>query len=92
MAGNKRADPPADMLCSALNGDNLAMEQLLSFYDSYISKFSILSVRDGNSRRAEENKQIISIEFIKGVRNFAKLLLDEKAQKYPDKPCAAPGG
>ena len=79
----KWKDPSADMLCAALNGDNAAIEQLLSFYNCYINQLCMMEVRDHNDvliRKYidEDRKQIISIAFVKSVRNFAKVLLEEK--------------
>ena len=75
----KHKNPPAEVLHSTLNGSSIAMEKLLLFYEPYINKLSTMYVTDSSgsvvsSYLDEDRKQIISIAFIKGVRNFAKLL------------------
>ena len=85
--GDKKwQDPPAEMICASLNGNNLAVEQLLDFYDAYINCLNMLEIRDCNDFLIkkyvdEDRKQIISIAFIKSIRNFAKILLKEKNKR-----------
>ena len=72
-------DPPAGVLRNALNGDNIAVEQLLQIFDPYITKICTIRVKDSNNKLIgryvnEDWKQIASIAFIRSIRGFAKVL------------------
>ena len=83
--------PPAITICAALNGSNTALETLLTHYDGYIHKLSLIYIRDGTGQLIrtyldKDRKQIISIAFIKGVRKFAHLLAAGKIRPRVDSP------
>ena len=73
------SSPPAETLCAALNCDNIAIQQLLQFYDPYINYICTIKLRNSEEQIVgryidEDNKQIVSITFIRAVRKFAGIL------------------
>ena len=82
MPNETYSSPTAETLCAALNRDNIAIQQLLQCYDPYINHICTINLRDSEEQFAgsyidEDRKQIVSIDFIRGVRNFAELLKND---------------
>lgn len=73
---------PLEIVISALNGNENGYEKILAYYEKYINKLCLKRVKSefGDTEFYfvdEDKKQLLKIAIIRGVRDFAKILVKE---------------